>query len=761
MHLRDYREGDIVATRNEDSCVNVERVNSTRRRLKVPSRKTSVEPCYRVSMCAAPDCALPAQPMQNDQPLPLWRPSAERIADAAITRYLAWLKKHRGLEFEDYESLWRWSIDEIEAFYESVWQFGGVISHAPYKQVLDRRTMPGAKWFEGSTLNYAEHALAYAKQSGAANQPAIIFQSEVVSRAEVSWSELSDKVAALSATLERLGVQPGDRVVAYMPNIPQATMAILAAVSQGAIWSCTSPDMGPVSVLDRFRQIEPKILIAVDGYRYGGKDIDRRETVRELVKQLPTVRAVIFVPYLDASAQLDDLSFDDRDVQRAVQVVSFNDAVAQPAPLKIAALPFSHPLWVVYSSGTTGMPKPIVHCHGGMILETLKSGVLHLDGKPGDRAFWFTSTTWIMWNSLVNGLINGATILQFDGNPGYPDLTTLWRFAEREQANSFGTSPAFITMCSKAGLSPRKEFDLSSLKTVGCTGSPLTEEGFRWVYEHVHPDVMLACITGGTDPAACFLTSCPTLPVYAGEMTCRELGVATFAFNDGGKPVMNEVGELVMTLPIPSLPLYFWGDTDGKRYFESYFDVYPGVWRHGDWLKLIERCDSVTGVIFGRSDSTINRYGIRMGTSELYRIVEKFPEVSDSLVVDLEYLGKESYLALFVVLRDGGVVNAMEAGRASHKLNPASTETGVPQELRKRLLDAIRIKLSARHVPNEAFAVAHVPRTLSGKKLEVPVKKILLGYPIEKSVNLDSMANPQSMDWFIEFAKGRDTKHKT
>lgn len=683
---------------------------------------------------------------------PLWRPSKERIDHANITRYIAWLKDTRGLEFSDYEALWRWSVEHIEDFYESIWQFGGVISHSPYTQVLSARTMPGAKWFEGSTLNYAEHALAYGQKPGNAQKPAIIFQSEIVPRAEVSWGELTEKVGALAATLKQLGVQPGDRVVAYMPNIPQTAMAILAAVSQGAIWSCTSPDMGPVSVLDRFKQIEPKVLFAVDGYRYGGKDVDRRDTVRELVKQLPSVQAVVFAPYLDARAELGELSFDGRNIN----VVAFDRAIEKSAPVKFAALPFSHPLWVVYSSGTTGMPKPIVHCHGGMILETLKSGLLHLDAKPGDRSFWFTSTTWIMWNSLINGLINGATILQFDGNPGYPDLNTLWRFAERERANSFGTSPPFIAMCAKAGISPRKQFDLSSLQTVGCTGSPLTEEGFRWVYEHVHPDVMLACITGGTDPAACFLTSCPTLPIYAGEMTCRELGVATFAYDDTGKPIMNQVGELVMTLPIPSMPLYFWNDKDGKRYFESYFDIYPGVWRHGDWLKLIERPESVTGIVYGRSDSTINRYGIRMGTSELYRVVEEFPEVLDSLVVDLEYLGKESYLALFVVLREGVATNASIAGRASHKKDPTPAETGVSAELRGRLLNAIRTKLSARHVPNEVFAIAQVPRTLSGKKLEVPVKKILLGHPVEKSVNRDAMSNPQSMDWFIEFAKGRD-----
>ena len=705
----------------------------------------------RIGYDCEPRLALVVVHMNIDISSPLWKPSKARIEQAGITRYLAWLKAQRGLQFADYESLWQWSIDEVETFWETIWQYFGVISHSTYKQVLDKRVMPGAKWFDGATLNYAEHALAYGRDADNTDKPAIIFQSEIVPRAEVSWRELSENVGALAATLKDLGVQRGDRVVAYMPNIPQATMALLASSSIGAIWSATSPDMGPVSVLDRFKQIEPKVLFAVDGYRYSGKDIDRRDTVRELVKHLPSVQAVIFVPYLNPDAELGELQFDARDVH----VTSFAEAIANTVPPHFEALPFDHPLWVVYSSGTTGMPKPIVHCHGGLILETFKSGVLHLDAKPGDRAFWFTSTTWIMWNSLVNGLINGQTIMQFDGNPGYPDLGTLWRFAERERATSFGTSPAFIAMCSKAGLSPKTQFDLSSLATVGSTGSPLTEEGFRWVYDHVHNDVMLACITGGTDPAACFLTSCPTLPIYAGEMTCRELGVATFAYDEAGKELMNEVGELVMTLPIPSMPLYFWNDKDGKRYYESYFDIYPGVWRHGDWIKLIQRPDSVTGVVYGRSDSTINRYGIRMGTSELYRVVEEFTEVLDSLVIDLEYLGKESYLALFVVLRQGVAADARLAGEASLTTNPDSLRTGISLELRAQLLGAIRTKLSARHVPNEVFAIAQVPRTLSGKKLEVPVKKILLGQPVEKSVNRDSMSNPQSMDWFIEFARGR------
>lgn len=369
-----------------------------------------------------------------------------------------------------------------------------------------------------------------------------------------------------------------------------------------------------------------------------------------------------------------------------------------------------------------------------------------------------------MWNLLVSTLHSGCTILQYDGNPGYPDLTSLWRFAESERATFLGVSPAFIGMCMKAGIEPREQFDLTPLRTVGSTGSPLTAEGYRWIYERVHPDVMLASISGGTDPGTAFLTSCPTLPVHAGEMQCRGLGVATYAFDDAGAPVMDQVGELVMTEPIPSMPLFFWGDKDGKRYHESYFDTYPGVWRHGDWLRLIPRSESVTGIIYGRSDSTINRYGIRMGTAEIYRVVEEFAEVADALVIDLEYLGKESYMALFVVLREPGSTGAGvgvkgpalagdAAGRAS--LQPGSASTGVAPDLRTRLLEAIRAKLSSRHVPNEVFAVPEIPRTLSGKKLEVPVKKILLGHPVEKSVNRDSMANPDSIDWFIEFARGR------
>jgi len=485
-------------------------------------------------------------------------------------------------------------------------------------------------------------------------------------------------------------------------------------------------------VLDRFRQISPRVLFAVDGYRYNGKAIDRREVVRQLVAQLPSLEAVVFVPYLDPAA---DLSLGVGETGRPVQLVPVAQVLAQPRAPRFEAVPFDHPLWIVYSSGTTGMPKPIVHGHGGTVLENFKGTGLHLDVGPDDRFFWFSSTGWIMWNLLVSTSAMGCTLLQFDGNPGHPDLDTLWRFAAEERATFFGTSPAFLGLCMKAGMRPRDRFDLSALRTVGCTGSPLTAEGYRWVYDNVHPDIMLASISGGTDPGAAFVGACPILPVYAGEMQCRGLGVATFAYDDDGCPVIGHVGELVCAQPMPSMPLYFWGDRDGRRYFDSYFDVYPGVWRHGDWIQLNARPESVTSVIYGRSDSTINRHGIRMGTSELYRVVEEFPEVSDSLVIDLEYLGRESFMALFVVLRE-----------------PA---TEVPESLKQRLLQALRTQLSARHVPNDVFAIPEVPRTISGKKLEVPVKKILLGHPVEKSVNRDSMANPRSIDWFVAFARNR------
>ena len=662
---------------------------------------------------------------------PIWTPTPERIAAAGITRYLRWLADTHGRRFENYEALWQWSVSDLEGFWSSQWDFLGIRAHSAYARVLGEREMPHAKWFEGATLNYAEQMLAHASRPDAGARPAIVFSSELVERREVGWAELAADAGALAATLRRMGVEKGDRVVAYMPNIPQSVVALLAAASVGAIWSSSSPDMGPVSVLDRFVQIEPTVLLAVDGYRYGGKDFDRRETVRELVRKLPSLRAVIFVPYLRPDARLEG-------VDARVELIAWDDALAHRAAPQFVPVPFDHPLWVVYSSGTTGMPKPIVHGHGGTVIEQMKGAVIALDVGERDRFFWFSSTNWIMWNLWVGMLMTGATILQFDGNPGHPDLGTLWRFAERERATFFGTSPAFIGLNMKAGLVPRERFELGALRSLGCTGSPLTEEAYRWVYRNVGADLMLASISGGTDPGTAFLGSCPTLPIYAGEMQCRGLGAGIESFDESGKPQIGAVGELVCTTPMPSMPLFFWNDEGGRRYFESYFEAFPGppnVWCHGDWLRLIARPESVTSVIYGRSDSTIKRGGIRMGTSELYRVVEEFPEIADSLVIDLEYLGRESFLALFVVLREAGA-----------DLTP---------QLKKALADAIRAKLSSRHVPNDVFAIPEVPRTISGKKMEVPVKKILLGQPVEKSVNRDSMANPKSVDWFVDFARRR------
>lgn len=665
---------------------------------------------------------------------PIWRPSAGRIERAGITRYKRWLSEKRGLNFPDYESLWSWSIDRIEDFWKSIWEFCEIRAHQPYRQVLEKRVMPGANWFDGATLNYAEHALAAAGRADASERPAIIFESELRDRTEISWAQLGDQVGALTATLAGLGIGQGDRVVSYMPNIPESMVALLAASSRGAIWSSCSPDMGPASVLDRFRQIEPRVLFAVDGYRYGGKDFDRRETVRELVAQLLTIETVIIVPYLNSEADLD-LQLND---ERKVTVLKMSDALAKSAPLEFTPVPFQHPLWIVYSSGTTGMPKPIVHGHGGTVIENLKGLALHLDIDENDRFFWFSSTSWIMWNLLVSTLLSGCTVVLFDGNPAYPSIETLWKLAENERITFFGTSPAFIGLCRKNEFEPRKHFDLSSIRSLGSTGSPLTEDGYRWVYENVNPDLMLASITGGTDPGTAFVASNPTLPVYAGEMQCRGMGVATYAFNDDGQAVYDEVGELVCTQPIPSMPLFFWGDTGGKRYWESYFETWPGVWLHGDWLKMIPRKEMVTGVVFGRSDSTINRYGLRMGTSEIYRVVEAFPEVEDSLVIDLEYLGRDSFMALFVVLRD----------------DPSE----LSEDLDKRIRDAIKTQVSARFVPDEIAVIPDVPRTISAKKLEVPIKKILLGQPVETSVNRDSMGNPGSIDWFVQYAEKRNAK---
>ena len=651
---------------------------------------------------------------------PLWRPSPERIQRARIKAFLAWLERERGLTFPDYESLWRWSVTDLEGFWSAVWHFFDIRASVPYERVLGKRTMPGAEWFPGARLNVVDQVFRHARMDA----PAIIAGNEAGQFEHISWRELERQVAALAASLRALGVVPGDRLVAILPNIPHTMVAFLACASVGAVWSVCSPDMGPVAVLDRFRQIAPKVLIAADGYRYGGKDYDRSALLAEVRTALPSLEHTVLVPNLDGR----------HDAARVPGAIRWDTLVAADVPLLTEQVAADHPLWVVYSSGTTGVPKAIVHGHAGALVEMLKGVGLHRDIGPGDRFHWYTTTGWIMWNVQMSGLVVGATAVLYDGNPGHPDLGVLWRFVERVGATFFGAGAAFYANCMKAGIEPSSIADLSTLRTLGATGSPLPPEAYRWGYEHVKRDLWLVSIAGGTDLAGAFLTGLPTLPVYEGEMQCRALGLKVEAYDDDGRSIVGEVGELVCSEPFPSMPLYFWNDPGDARYRESYFEMYPGVWRHGDWVRLIERPEATGGIIYGRSDATINRYGIRMGTAELYRAVEAVPEVVDSLVVDLEYLGRESYMPLFVVLRAG---------------------TTLDDTLKERLNAAIRSALSARHIPSEILAIPEVPRTLSGKKMELPIKKLLLGHPLEKVAHADAMANSASLQWFVEFAASR------
>ncbi len=648
--------------------------------------------------------------MSPTEPRTLWTPSPERVAASRISDYMAWLGESRDLSFAGYGDLWSWSVSELEEFWQSLSEYFGVRWHVPPQQTLIQRRMPGAEWFPGGTLNWAEHAVLAEGES-----TAVIYRSESGERAEWSFDELRDQVARVRAGLVGLGVRPGDRVAGYLANTPEAVAAVLACASLGAIWSSCPPEFGVSAVLDRFRQIEPKVLLAHDGYPYNGRFFDRSTAVDEIRAGLPGLGATVVLV---------------RTGRRLDGTISWAELTAATGPLDFEPVPFSHPLWILYSSGTTGLPKAIVQGHGGILLEHLKQLALQNDLGPGDRFFWYSTTGWMMWNYLVSGLLLGTTIVLYEGAPAHPDMETLFRMADEEDVTYFGTSAPFLIACRKAGLEPGRELGLAALRALGSTGAPLPEEGFEWVYESLKSDITLGSISGGSDVCTAFVGGCPLLPVRSGEIQCRGLGTAAHAFDETGQAVLDEVGELVITEPMPSMPVFFWGDPQGERYRESYFDTYPGVWRHGDWIRFDEEGRSV---IFGRSDSTLNRGGVRMGTSEFYRVVDILPEIVDSLVIDTGTLGTEGELWLFVVLAEGH---------------------GLDEGLVARLRKTLRAELSPRHVPDEIRAVPDVPRTLSGKKLEVPIRKLLAGVPEEKALKRGTLANPECLAPLLAAARG-------
>ncbi len=647
------------------------------------------------------------------EPAVLWRPAADARERTRIGAYLEWLEREHDLRFDAYDEVLRWSIDDLDGFWRSIHDYFGVDSGDTTGPALVDRRMPGAGWFPDARLNWAEHLL---RLDGRGDDDVVVIgRSQTRARVTLTSVELHDQVARVRAGLRRLGVRRGDRVAAYLPNVPEAVVAALATASLGATWSSCAPEFGTRSVVDRFGQIEPSVLLAVDGYRYGTRDVERGEELAAIRAALPTLRATVVLPYLHPDRAPGD-------------ALSWDDLTADAEALAFERVPFDHPLFVLYSSGTTGLPKPIVHGHGGILLEHLKQLALQHDLGPSDRFFWFSTTGWMMWNYLVSGLGVGSTIVLYDGSPAHPDLGSLWRLAAEERLTFFGTSAPFLLACRKEGLRPGELADLSALRGIGSTGAPLPAEGFRYVYDAVRPDVQLQSVSGGTDVCTAFVGGAPLVPVWEGEISCRSLGCAVEAFDPTGRPLIGEQGELVLTAPMPSMPVAFWNDPDGTRYREAYFSVWPGVWRHGDWVTFTERGSCV---ISGRSDATLNRGGVRIGTAEFYTVVEGLPEVADSLVVHLE---DDDRLLLFVALREG---------------------IALTDALRARISTEIRSSLSPRHVPDEILAVPGVPRTLSGKKLEVPVKRILTGTPPDQAASRGSLANPGSLDTYAELARRR------
>lgn len=644
----------------------------------------------------------------------LWKPSDEQIQNANLTRFRMWINKKIGTDFQDYHQLWEWSVTEIESFWELIAEYYDVTFHTPYKQVLMERSMPGAVWFEGATLNFAEYIFTQKQE----DSPAILFKRESQDLEHISWDKLEAEVQKTAAAFRALGVQKGDRIAAYLPNIPEAIIGCLAAASMGAIWSSCSPDFGSDSVIERFSQIDPVLLLSVDGYSYGGKSYNRMDRLAEIQHALPSLKQTILLPYLNSNPDIDSLP------QRNTTKF-WKDAITETSePLRFEPVSFDHPLWVLYSSGTTGLPKPITHGHGGMLLEKLKYMDLHADVSPGDRFFWFTTTGWMMWNVVLGSLLRGATAVLYDGSPAWPDLNALWKLAEQTKMTTFGTSATYLMNCKKMGLRPSKNFDLLDLRSVGSTGSPLPPEGFNWVYDNVGKHILLNSTSGGTDICSSFVGGNTTLPVHAGEIQCRTLGTKVESFDEQGQSLIDEVGEMVITEPLPHMPVYFWGDEDGSRYRESYFEMYPGVWRHGDWIKITHRSSCV---IYGRSDATLNRMGVRIGTSEIYRAVEPIQGIKDSLIISMEKKNGDWYMPLFVLLEEGKEVT---------------------EDLKSEIKKAISAKISPRFIPDEVLKAPDIPYTLSGKKMEKPIKRIMEGIPTEKAVSKDSMRNPEVLSFF-------------